>query len=123
MFCENCGNKMQEGHKFCTKCGHPNSSPAQNNIPTQRPFRHSMNEKKRRFLHVAVYLPLLIIVPVVWSENSYSYYSGDSYGTAFFLSLLSLVVYVAMIRIIKVSIAYIMHGEKPDWKKEFKKTF
>lgn len=22
MFCENCGNKIEEGHKFCTKCGH-----------------------------------------------------------------------------------------------------
>ena len=25
MFCENCGNKLKGGHKFCIKCGHSNA--------------------------------------------------------------------------------------------------
>jgi cytoskeletal protein RodZ len=68
-------------------------------------------------------LPLLIIIPVVWSENSYSYYGGGSEGEAFWYSLLTLVIYMAIARLIKIAVLYVALGRKPEWKKEFKKLF
>jgi hypothetical protein len=123
MFCENCGNKNQEGHKFCTKCGHlVDSTKEKTNFVKQTPL--TLNEKwwhrLLKVLYIVGYLPLLLIIPLVWSENS-CYYCSD--GDAFWYSLLTLVIYVAIIRLIKVAVLYVAMGRRPEWKKEFKKLF
>ena len=133
MFCENCGNKLQEGHRFCTKCGHANGSTVKN-IPTiQQPV--TKNEKwwhrLLKVVYVFVYLQILWIVPVVWSSNSSSYsgYYGGTYhyvdtpGAAFWYSVLAIVIFVVVLRLIKLSVRYVALGEKPEWHKEIRKLF
>jgi uncharacterized membrane protein len=126
MYCEHCGKKIEQGHKFCTKCGH-STVPAQvKNNTTQQPV-FSLNDKwwhrLLKVLYVVAYLPLLIIIPIVWNENSYSYYGGDTLGGAFWYSLLTLAIYMVIVRLIKIAVLYVVLGRKPEWKKEFKKLF
>lgn len=124
MFCENCGNKIQDGYKFCTKCGY-------STVPTERKttkqseisLRDRWWHRLLKILYIVSYLPLLVIIPLVWSENISYYYSSSSYGDAFWYSLLTLVIYVVILRLIKLAVIYIVFGRKPEWKKEFKKLF
>lgn len=122
MFCENCGNKNQEGHKFCTKCGHLVDSKEKVSITKQAPLMLNENWWHRllKVLYIVGYIPLLIIVPVVWSANSCYYCSGSD---SFWYSLLTLAIYVVVIRLIKIAVLYVAMGRRPEWKKEFKKLF
>ncbi len=126
MYCEHCGTKLEQGHKFCTKCGH-STVPVQTKTATAHQPALSLNDKwwhrLLKVLYVVSYLPLLVIIPVVWSENSYSYYGGGSEGEAFWYSLLTLVIYMVIARLIKIAVLYVALGRKPEWKKEFKKLF
>ena len=126
MYCEHCGTKLEQGYKFCTKCGH-STLPAQTKTVAPPQPALSLNDKwwhrLLKVLYVISYLPLLIIIPTVWSESSYSYYSGSTEGEAFWYSLLTLVVYMAIARLIKITVLYVAFGRKPEWKKEFKKLF
>lgn len=126
MYCEHCGTKLEQGHKFCTKCGH-STVPVQTKTASAHQPALSLNDKwwhrLLKVLYVVTYLPLLVIIPVVWSENSYSYYGGGSSGEAFWYSLLTLVIYMAIARLIKIAVLYVALGRKPEWKKEFKKLF
>ena len=133
MFCEKCGNKLKENHNFCTECGHSNldkqeSKPisATNTLEQKWWFRLS------KVLYIFLYSFLLLIIPLVWSENSSTYtgysstYGGryeDTYGKAFWYSLLTLFVYIVIMKLIKITFLYIAFGQKPQWKKEFKKLF
>ena len=127
MFCENCGNKLKEGHKFCTKCGHSNVSEAkEEKSPTLSDDKWWYRLAK--VIYVLLYLPLLVVVPLVWSENvpRYNSYFEEyygSYGEAFWYSVLTLVIYVVVVRLIKITFLYISFAKKPIWKKEFKKFF
>jgi len=122
MFCENCGSKIQEGHKFCTKCGHLVDSTIKTS--STRQTLSTLNEnwwhRLLKVLYIVGYIPLLIIIPIVWSENS-CYYCSD--GDSFWYSLLTLVIYVVVIRLIKIAVLYVAMGRRPEWKKEFKKLF
>ncbi len=131
MFCENCGNKNDGSYKFCTKCGHPTVSSVASS-DTKRNFTATLDDRWwHRLLKVAyiiLYIPLLGIIPIVWSANSssYNYYSSsstDTSGTAFWYCLLTLVIYMVIARLIKIAVLYIAMGRKPEWKKEFKKLF
>lgn len=127
MFCENCGNKLKKGHKFCTQCGHSNNPDIKNDkfIP--------LSDEKWwyrlvKVIYISLYFPLLIIIPIVWVENApyYSSYSDryyGSYGEAFWYSILTLIIYIVIIRLIKIIFLYIALAQKPKWKKEFKKFF
>lgn len=123
MFCEHCGNKMDSSHKFCTKCGNSNIPP-ETKRPSVQQVAIAVNDKWwHRLLKVSYivgYLPLLFIIPIVWSENS-CYYCSD--GDAFWYSLLTLVIYLIVIRLLKIAVLYVAIGRKPEWKKEFKKLF
>lgn len=130
MYCENCGNKMDSTHKFCIKCGH--TAATSNSANSSASIALSVNEKWwHRFLkvlYIILYIPLLVILPVVWSINSssYNYYSSsstDTSGTAFWYCLLTLVIYMAVVRLIKIAVLYVALGKKPEWKKEFKRLF
>ena len=126
MYCEHCGNKLDQKHKFCTKCGHSVFTlQTKTDITSQSAL--SLNDKwwhrLLEVLYVVSYLPLLIIIPVVWSENRYSHYSGETIGEALWYSLLTLVIYMVIVRLIKIAVLYVALGRKPEWKKEFKKLF
>lgn len=134
MYCNNCGSKISGGNKFCTECGHPT-------LETKEPDIHfsdvpvNQNEKwwqrLSKVIYIVLYIPLLIIIPAVWMgfKSSYTgYYLGqyhyeDTYGKAFWYSLLTLVIYLIILRLIKFTFQYIVYGKKPTWKKEFKKLF
>lgn len=129
MFCENCGSKLKESHKFCTKCGYSNELET-----TQKTFSSSDHLDQKwwprlaKVIYVVLYIPLPFLVALVWSENSstYNYYtqtSADTTGEAFWYSLFTLVIYVVIVRLIKITFLYISFGQKPQWKKEFKKFF
>lgn len=134
MFCENCGNKNNETHKFCTKCGQPIvSSPV-----TSATNRHPASKLDERWWHrllkvgyIFLYLQILWVVPAVWFVNNSSYtgYSfgeyhyEDTYGIAFWYSLLAIVVFIVTLRLIKLTVLYILLAQKPEWKKELKKLF
>lgn len=133
MFCTNCGNTIQDGYQFCTECGQP-SVREEKREPTQQ-LNIVYDEKWwQRFLKVVyifIYIPLLFIIPVVWNENSSSYlgyYFGqthyqNSYGKAFWYSLLTLIIYLIIVRLIKIAVLYITMGQRPEWAKELKKIF
>lgn len=131
MFCTNCGNKIKEGEKFCTGCGNSISFKLEENNNHQ--IKITRDEKwwhrLMRVLYIVSYLPLILLVMVVWEENepycSY-YYSSNCYGSyweSFFYSLVSIIIYIVILRLIKIAIIYITSGEKPKWKKEFKKFY
>ncbi len=132
MFCENCGQKIKDDLKFCTECGHSVKS------MTIKDLKERWYHRFLRVLYIISYIPLLLIIPIVWSGNNSSYVcSGlsfksylndschyvDTYGKAFLWSLITLAIYMIIIRLIKIAVIYIIIGKKPEWKKEFKKLF
>lgn len=123
MFCENCGHKLENPDKFCTKCGTPVHTETKAQAPIEKVSDEKWWNRLLKVLYIAAYLPLLFIIPIVWSVNSYSYYSGDTYGEAFWYSLVTLVIYLAVVRLIKIGVLYVALGIKPRWKREFKKLY
>ncbi len=133
MFCEHCGNKLDISYKFCTKCGQLVFSAQTKTTAIKQPAL-TLNDKwwyrLLKVIYILLYVPLLGIIPLVWSENSssYNYFSRpytvtDTSGSAFWYCLLTLVIYIIIARLIKISVLYISIGRKPEWKKEFKKLF
>ena len=131
MFCIKCGSEIKADDKFCTKCGYPvMDSENQEQIistPNERWWHRLI-----KVLYVIAYLPLLLIIPAVWISNKpysyYDYYSHTttnygSYGETFWYSLLTLIIYLAVLRLIKIAVLYVVHGQKPEWKKQFQKFF
>lgn len=130
MFCENCGNKNDRTHKFCTKCGHPTASSSAVPKINKTPVRNLDERWWHRLLKVAyifLYIQILWIVPVVWSANStsWSYYGGyeDTTGEAFWYSVLTIIIFVVVLRLIKLTVLYIALAQKPVWRDEFRKLF
>jgi len=134
MFCKNCGNKIEKDLKFCTKCGNSVVYNEKENFKINQKII-ILNDKwwhrLLKVIYIITYIPLLLIVPLVWSENlpyCYTYtYSvpscSGSYSESFWYSLLTLVIYVVIIRLIKIAVLYVVVGQKPEWKNEFKKFF
>jgi hypothetical protein len=134
MFCEHCGNKLNGAYKFCTKCGQPNSAEtsAVQRRSLDRAPSADLDQKwwlrLAKVVYIFFYVLLAPILYGVWSANSSSYnYSTSSYsdtsGSAFWYSLLTLIIYIAVLRLIKITFLYIVFGQKAYWKKEFKKLF
>ena len=134
MFCENCGATLQKGHKFCTKCGHSSVPVVQ--PPHYKPASIDFHGKWwLRFLNVVYIFLNILLIPIVlavWGSNKstytgygriFGYQYEDTYGKAFWYSLLTIVIYVSILRLIKLAVLYISSGQKPEWKKEFKKLF
>lgn len=132
MFCEKCGNKLKENHKFCTECGHSNLDKQESKQTPSNILEQKWWFRLSKVFYIFLYIPLPFVIIGVWSENdpysyysSYSnqYYSHGSYSEAFWYSLLTLVVWVIILRLIKITFLYIAFGERAQWKKEFKKLF
>jgi len=128
MFCTNCGNKIDLNEKFCTNCGFQVMSANNISIAPEVKDTPTLNKKNERWYHrlgVVIYfvahLPLLFIVPVVWSENAsyYSTYSKKFYGSdaeAFGYSLLTIIIWLIVLRLLKMATKYIVIGKKPKMK-------
>lgn len=132
MYCEHCGNKLDPAYKFCNKCGHRNVVAAHNeSLVEQSPLGDKWWHRLLKVLYVIAYLPLLGVVPAVWMSNAESCYTSTYSGTscygsdgeAFWYSLLAFVIYMVVLRLIKISVLYIALGQRPRWKREFKKLF
>jgi hypothetical protein len=138
MFCTKCGNKIEKTDKFCTQCGNVSTGETE---PTVQPIQtHKVStiipEDKwwQRLLKVAyifLCLQILWIVPVVWSVNS-STYVGYSYGQssykdtpdeAFWYSVLAILIFMTVTRLLKITVLYVALGKKPNWASEFKKLY
>lgn len=121
MFCEKCGNKYGEAEKFCIKCGNSLGE-------TMTPRNTPTTNKDERWWHrlanvvyVAAHLPLLLMVPLVWTENAREYssyykeYRGSD-GEALWYCILTIVIWVAVLRLIKMAVRYVGVGVKPSFK-------
>ena len=129
MFCENCGNKISEADSFCSQCGNTTEE-GQNIVPSKQfsPHNDKWWYRLLKVGYIALLMPLLLIVPLVWSANkpyysSYFHETTGSYGWAIWYSFLSIIIYIVIARLIKISVLYIVIGQKPKWTKEFKKLF
>lgn len=81
-----------------------------------------------KVIYIALYIPLPFILVSEWMLTSTSYsYTSRSYEptpfNAFWIILLTFVVYMIVVRLIKITFFYIAIGQSPKWKKEFKKIF
>lgn len=129
MYCTNCGNKILSSEKFCINCGFQVLSNSDNEPTSQTTLEVTVSKKKDEkwyhrlgiVIYVLAHLPLLIVVPVVWSENAeyYSSYSKAYYGSdleSFWYSLLTIIIWVGVLRLIKMTVNYIVRGIKPKFK-------
>lgn len=134
MYCHKCGNEIKESDKFCTKCGQPVVVATERTVRETHHIAPVTNDKwwqrLLKVVYIFLWLQILWIVPAVWSVNStdYSYYGGqyhytDTYGAAFWYSILAIIIFVVVIRLMKVTVLYVVLGRKPGWKKQFKKFF
>ena len=127
MFCTNCGNKMDSDSNHCTNCGVSvvRTETVVSNYSEQKVVT---NGKWWHRLGVVIYIFFnLLLIPVVftvWDESSttyvsngtYGYHYEDSYGLAFWYSLLTIVVWLLVLRLIKSALQYIVLGKKFQFK-------
>lgn len=54
MYCKNCGRKLEDGDRFCSKCGTPVSAPAQENdfLKTLESFREEKKTPEKKPFHM-----------------------------------------------------------------------
>lgn len=132
MFCTNCGKEIPEKSTFCTECGHPVSAHKKEAEKRTGNLDDKWWLRLAKVVYIALYIPLPFVLIGVWtSSDPYTYYSSysreyityGSYGEAFWYSLLTLVVWVVVLRLIKITFLYISFAQKPQWKKEFRKFF
>lgn len=65
MFCKNCGNQIDEGSKFCDKCGQSVESP--NNIYNSPPTK---NKQKKKLSIPMIILIIIIILGILGAISS-----------------------------------------------------
>jgi len=128
MFCEKCGNEFKENHKFCIECGRANLNIQESKLTIANILEKKWWFRLSKVVYIIIYSFILIIVPLVWSANNSEYIGypsryKDTYGKAFWYSLLALLIYIIILRLIKITFFYIAFAQKPRWSKEFKKLF
>ncbi len=130
MFCDKCGHQI-DNEKFCPSCGqeiyHAKIEASHTSVSQDKWYL-----RLAKVIYIVLYIPLPFVLYGVWTSSApYSYYSSysheyisyGSYGEAFWYSLLTLVVWLVILRLAKIAVLYIFTGKKPHWKKEFKKLF
>ena len=131
MFCTDCGKSIPVNSAFCVGCGKPVPRGEIKNIPAI-----DFNKKWWLRLAIVIYIGLYISLPFalvgVWVDNSpESYYNSylrtwqqnGSYGEAFWYTLLTLIIWIVVLRIMKITFLYIVFAQKLQWRLEFKKFF
>lgn len=131
MFCTNCGKTVSINSAFCVDCGKPISHEVVKTSTT-------VGVGKKWWLRLAIviyislYIPLPFVLVGVWTINDpESYYDSyfktytnyGSYGEAFWYSLLTLVIWIVVLRIMKITFLYVVFGKKPKWTSEFKSLY
>lgn len=125
MHCDNCGAALRSEDKFCTKCGAPVHK------ATTAPVSSVSDEewwyRLLKVVYILLYIPLPLLLWLVWDANatSWSYYGGytDTTGSAVWYTFLTLIIYMVIVRLIKLACLYVAAGQKPNWKKEIKRLF
>lgn len=127
MFCSNCGKELQIGDEFCTACGQAVASKVisqQINGLQQEVWWYRL----LKVFYILLYIPLPLLILLVWSESSTTYdyttkRSTDTSGAALWYSFITLIIYLTILRLVKVSTLYIIAAQKPKWRQEFKKLY
>jgi hypothetical protein len=123
MHCENCGHKLETSDKFCTKCG----TAAPGVVAAPSISDESWWYRLLKVIYILLYILLPFLLWLVWDENATSWNYGGGYqdttGSAIWYTFITLVVYIVIVRLIKLACLYIAAGEKLSWKKEFKRLF
>ncbi|MEK7109686.1 MAG: hypothetical protein AAB876_00535, partial [Patescibacteria group bacterium] len=112
--------KISENATFCTECGNPTSPKVAIKTSPNSNLDQKWWLRFAKVIYIALYIPLPFLLILVWDEKSRYY---GSTGEAFWLALLTFVIYVVVVRLIKITFLYIVFAQKPQWKKEFKKFF
>lgn len=123
MYCHKCGNETKGNDRFCIKCG--------NHILSEKTIKNPVISEDKWYLrlakviYIALYIPLPFVLFGVWTLNQpYCYYEPCVLdGEAFWYTLLTLVVWVVILRLIKIAVLYVFTAQKPKWKIEFKRFF
>lgn len=143
IFCNQCGSENIIEDNFCVQCG----SGLDKEIFTHNQVSNIQKEERikninpsiikeewwyrlLRVLYFVLYLPIFIIVPLVWMDNEPYCYNSYYYdncvnqnGESFWYSLLTLIIYIFIIRLIKLSIKYIISGKEIKWREEFRRFY
>jgi len=117
MFCTNCGKKIPERAIFCTECGKSTDRETESKISQNSSLDQKWWLRLAKVVYIGLYIVLPFLLIIIWDENSY--YPED----AFWLTLITFILYVVSARLIKIIFIYIAFAQKPQWKKEFKKFF
>ncbi|HBD24526.1 MAG: hypothetical protein A2566_03770 [Candidatus Zambryskibacteria bacterium RIFOXYD1_FULL_40_13] len=107
MVCEKCGNPIKDEDRFCTYCGEPVSKVNQETQQRNLNLDEKWWTRFSKVLNITLYIPLLIIIYIVWSLNSTTlvgslfgeYEYKNTYGKAFWYSFIVVLIYVAIMRI------------------------
>src|SRR3989344_253664 len=122
MFCSNCGANINGHDHFCTQCGNKNDLYQSETLVQQKglsteEFGERWWHRLARVFYIAIHLPLLLIVPLVWIENSSSYVIRGVYedtpALATWYAFLTLIIYLVVLRLIRITLSYITKAEKP----------
>lgn len=128
MFCRNCGHKIGNEKKFCTQCGTEILS--NNAVVNTLPMRNKELWWHRlvKVVYIVLHVPLPFLLIGVWTESSssFDYISktyGNTYGEAFFNTLVALIIYAVILRAFKIAYQYIVLGKVPVFKEEIKRFY
>ncbi len=130
MFCSNCGTQHQENDRFCLNCGRSLVHTIERPI-SATPVEHALDSwwfRLSKVFYILLYFPLIAILAIVWEECRTTYNVttnsvDDTLGAALFYSLITVFIYLTVMKLLKVAFIYIAFGKRPNWRKELKKFF
>lgn len=109
MFCTNCGSNNKEYESFCTNCGKETNSVNKNEHWWMR---------LGVLLYIVLHLPLLVVVPAIWSDNILMYNpvtetNNAAVGWTTLVITLTILFWLLGARLIKMVVRYLFVGVKP----------
>jgi hypothetical protein len=127
MFCTNCGKGIDGNEKFCINCGRALTKDSGVTSEVKQTVVEKVSSDERWYhrlgtvVYVLAHLPLLFVVPFVWSENARYYdvyfetYRGSD-GEAFVWVIITIVIWLLVLRGIKMMLRYVVGGYRPSIK-------
>ena len=84
-FCRNCGQKVNEGVKFCPSCGTPLQVEATQ--PVEEPASGSRDIEQNKAMAILCYLGILVFIPILAAkESKFARYHANQ-GLILFMAL------------------------------------
>lgn len=132
MFCIKCWNKLRASDKFCTKCAFPTWEYHIVNDTSTLTIEQKWWFRLSKVIYIVLYIPLIFAAWIAWDGSApssyYSSYSQEytyywSYAEAFWYTFLTILIWIATLRLIKLWFLYIAFWMKPNWYREFRKLF